>query len=498
MPNSLKTCLVLLGLLLPALLLGLGDRPLYKIQEVRVAETAREMLVSGDWMVPRYNGELRLQKPPLPYWITAASYRVTGVNLRAVRLPAALFGLMGTWLLFAWCRRHLGLAVAANAALILATSFIGLRYFRSGEADAPLLFFVAMACLAGYEVLQGNPQRRMAWAFFVALGLGFITKGPAALAIPALTLLAATWSGRRLGVPKPLLSLGGWAVFLLLGFFWYAWLLWQLPDAAQHFVGKQVDDTFVTGTHAKPFWWYLVHVFDFFAPWSLLLVPAGIWLYRARPLPSPLRFALVWLVVVFLLLMGTVNKQMQYALLLAPPLAVLLGYYAASVKLPLGWRLVIMVALGVACAALPVFGFFQYPEAGASNLVWPAIALLPLLLRYILKVDSVGTVMLLVAGLTVAAFLFIEKHDADPKKTQVRTLMEVAAARYPLYQLKPGDGAVSYYAGRVVPPVTAEDLAALAKHSGTLWVVTTKGQSLAVGERVSESGETALWQVMNP
>ena len=86
MMNSLKSLLVLAALILPALLINLGDRPIYKIQEVRIAETAREMLASGDWVVPRYNGELRLQKPPLPYWLTAASYRLAGV--RPAHAPA--------------------------------------------------------------------------------------------------------------------------------------------------------------------------------------------------------------------------------------------------------------------------------------------------------------------------------------------------------------------------------------------------------------------------
>ena len=94
MKTSYSSLLVMLALLLPALLIGLGERPLYKIQEVRIAETAREMVVSGDWLVPRYNGELRLQKPPLPYWLTAASYRLFGVNETATRLPAVLFGLL--------------------------------------------------------------------------------------------------------------------------------------------------------------------------------------------------------------------------------------------------------------------------------------------------------------------------------------------------------------------------------------------------------------------
>src|SRR5690349_12676095 len=125
MMSYLKTLLVILCLLMPALLYSLGERPVSKVQEVRVAETAREMVVSGDWAVPRYNGELRLQKPPLPYWLTAASYKVFGLNATAVRLPAVIFGLLSVALLFAWMRREAGVETAANTVLVLAASYIG-------------------------------------------------------------------------------------------------------------------------------------------------------------------------------------------------------------------------------------------------------------------------------------------------------------------------------------------------------------------------------------
>ena len=87
MGKNVRIVFVLLTLFLPALLVGLGERPVYRIQEVRIAETAREMVESGDWGVPRNNGELRLQKPPLPYWLTAISYRIAGSvpNRRAGR-----------------------------------------------------------------------------------------------------------------------------------------------------------------------------------------------------------------------------------------------------------------------------------------------------------------------------------------------------------------------------------------------------------------------------
>ena len=272
--NSLKTLVVLLLLIIPALYYGLGARPIYKIQEVRIAETARGMVTSGDWLVPRYNGELRLQKPPLPYWLTAASYRLFGINEMAVRLPALLFGVLTALLLFAWAKRELGMQIAANTVLVLITSYIGLRYFRSGEADAALIFFISAATLLGYRILQGEASNRQQLLFYATLGLGFLTKGPAAIAVPVLTVILFAFQQKRLAAlkswPNPAwLNLLGLIVFMLLAFGWYAWILGYMPDAAQYFMGKQVDETFISGTHAKPFWWYLAHITEFYAPWII-------------------------------------------------------------------------------------------------------------------------------------------------------------------------------------------------------------------------------------
>ncbi len=479
MKPALKILLVLLTLLFPALLLGLGERPVYKIQEIRIAETAREMLASGDWVVPRYNGDLRLQKPPLPYWLTAASYRAAGVNELATRLSAALFGLLSALLMWNWVRRESGLKIAANSVLVLVASYIGLRYFRSGEADAVLLFFISAACMLGYDLLRGRHAGRQL-LFGLVLGLGFLSKGPAALAIPLLALLAIAVIEKRAGRLQPrasnFFSLPGVALLLLVAFGWYLWILWQLPEIAQAFVTKQVDETFVSGTHAKPLWWYLAHGFEFFAPWGVLLVPAGWMAYRQRhvAMPSLLRFAWVWLGVVFLLLTATVNKQMQYALLFAPPLAIILGHYLAQaeggfarVNRLLFWIFAVAASVGI------IFALRRSSDLPQA-LLWLALPAAPQVLRGVLREVTISAPVLLVAGVTAMAYLYSEANlSKEPHKLAAQTLMAEAARHEPLYQVRTplNDGALSFYAGRVVPPITAAETARLLQTQPEIWLV---------------------------
>lgn len=486
MMNSLKSLLVLAALILPALLINLGDRPIYKIQEVRIAETAREMLASGDWVVPRYNGELRLQKPPLPYWLTAASYRLAGVTEVAARLPAALFGLLSAALLWCWVRREAGMIEATNSVLTVVASYIGLRYFRSGEADAMLMFCIGAACMLGYDIARGRGDSLRRIAFALALGFGFLSKGPAALAIPLLTVAVATVLEKRAGRPagsaRHYLSLPSLAILLAAAFGWYLWITWKFPDISRQFFTRQVDETFISGTHAKPIWWYLAHWPEFFAPWGVLLLPAGWMAFKQRrAMPPLIRFAWIWLAVVFVLLAATVNKQMQYALLFAPPLAIILGDYLANahggfarVNRFLFWLFCLASLAGIAVA-------LKKSSDIAHALPWLALPLAPLALQRLLRETAVSIPVLLVAGVTATGYLYGEAYlSPEPHKVAAQSIMSAAAGHSPLYQDSAlNDGALSFYAGRIVPPVDSREIFRQLKEHGEIWVIGKEVPDLA-------------------
>ena len=82
--------LVLLALCFFMFLFGAGQRPLWDTDEGMHAETSKEMVESGDWIVPHFNGEPFYDKPPLFTWLVALSFKLLGFNELAARLPAAL------------------------------------------------------------------------------------------------------------------------------------------------------------------------------------------------------------------------------------------------------------------------------------------------------------------------------------------------------------------------------------------------------------------------
>lgn len=508
MPSRFRSLAALFLLLLPALFAGLDVRPVSRIQEVRVAETAREMLANGDWGVPRYNGELRLQKPPLPYWLTAASFAATGIDAVAVRLPAAIAGILLALLTWLRVRRETNDAVACNSVLVLMTTFVGLRYFRSGEADALLLLFICAASFFGFSLLRAEGSAYLRLLFGASLGLGFLCKGPAALAIPLASLLLWSWQRRRRGqFVAPLSRLfdpGGLLALAVTGFGWYAWVLLAHPDAATAFFARQIDETFIGGNHPRPPYWYLLHWFEFLAPWSLLTVPAAIMHWRQRKtLPDLIVFAWQWLAVSLVLLSLTVNKQTQYALLLLPPVAIVCGHYLAAADG--GFRRFNRVLIGGVCA-LAIAAAIALVLSPAPSLPPATVVAMPLaalVAVVFLGWRSAPASAFLVAALSATAFLFGEaERHATTGETEAERLMQHAKREDVVVQTggPPGDGALSFHARRIVRPIEDSGLALLLARHGSLLVVADTNSPPpevpnAATERIAGEGERVLYRV---
>lgn len=516
MADSRKLLLraMLLASLICVLLWGLGTRPLYKVQEVRIAETAREMLVSGDWLVPRYNGELRLQKPPLPYWLSAMSFKAFGVGAWQARVPAALAGLALVVLLWWWLQRRMSAEAAVQSVLVLTASYLTLRHFRSAEADALLLLFTAGACMLGHVLVSEKGGRGLRILFGLCLGLGFLSKGPAAIAIPLLALLAFALLERRAGRPPTswcdLITVPAVLTMLVTGFAWYAWILIYLHDAGSAFFGRQVDETFISGNHAQPVWWYLARWFEFYAPWSVLIVPAALHalqrIRRGQEIPQIVRFCWVWLLATLLLLSATINKQTQYALLLAPAAAVVLGNYLATAEGRFRWLnrglFLAFCLVAVGAAAWGVVG----RNHGTAALPWLLISALAVVAAIAAGMRGAVLASWVVAVVSAVFFHFGEAHlSREAHKNAAQRLMQDHAAREPLFQFGEGggDGALSFYAGKVVPVLSSSRLAERLAQHAPLWIV-TEGNAVPVVPagvevvREAEVGDLVLLRLARP
>src|SRR5215472_13156398 len=175
--------LMCVGLVLLLYLMGLGRPPLWEPDEGRYAEIAREMVVDHDYITPRNNFVRYFEKPPLVYWITAASIKVFGRNEFAVRLQAAIASIGQVAITGALAEEMFGANAGVLAALALGLSPLFFAFARFATPDPALAFFLtaALACFykgAQSSELRGGIDGKWMLAAAAMLAFGTLAKGP--------------------------------------------------------------------------------------------------------------------------------------------------------------------------------------------------------------------------------------------------------------------------------------------------------------------------------
>lgn len=336
---------VLFALVLLPYWIHLGTSTLWDANEAFYAETPREMLESGDWVTPRFNYELRFQKPPLAYWVVLPFYGAFGISEGSERLPMALAASVTVLLIWLLGVELFNSSTGWIAALMTATTFRLVFLARRHLVDILLVLFV-VASFYALARCRRHPESSCRWLFFVWLALGFLSKGPVAVVLVgaafALFVLweshsagqsARVWVGRARGVIR-LRWATGLALFAAIAAPWYVMIYRRHGgEAIRRFffednLGRYASMTF----GPERGWTYYFGVFgaDFF-PWSLFFVALLVWSVSARErrrlwlARSEVRFCLVWLVVVFVFFTVARNKQEYYILALYPAAALLLA-----------------------------------------------------------------------------------------------------------------------------------------------------------------------------
>src|SRR5262245_11994308 len=202
---------------------NLGGPTLWDLDEGRNATAAYEMMESGDWIVPTFNAELRVDKPALLYWLQIAAYRLFGVNEFSARLPSALAALLTLLVGYELGRRLFSPHTGLLTGLILANTPMLCGAARFANPDALLNLF---SCLTLTVFWIGLPQRNRLWyvAVGTSAGLAVLAKGPVGLVLPgAVALTYLTWT-RQLGALRTRRVFLGVTAFLVVASPWYIWV----------------------------------------------------------------------------------------------------------------------------------------------------------------------------------------------------------------------------------------------------------------------------------
>jgi 4-amino-4-deoxy-L-arabinose transferase-like glycosyltransferase len=383
--NRILALAVLLGLTLALYFQGLGSLPFYTVGEPREALEIWEEVHNGEWILPSRNGIDLPSKPPLFHWLGGLTALATGtVDEFAARFPSALLATVTVFLVY-WCgARKWGTAAGMFAACMLATNFEWIRAARSARVDIVLTTFLTGAFIAFEPVATAAiPRPLPLLLFYLCMGLATLAKGPIGFLLPGFVAVVYLGLRRDLGRLRRLHVFPGCILAVGLPGCWY---LAATLHGGMAFVHKQLlIENLMTffgwtsdpGTPSHSFFYVIPSFFTGFAPWSLFVVPLGIFLYqlRGRHLDDEgYLYPLVWFVAIFLFFMVAAGKRTVYLLPLYPAAALLLGAWWGrlnSGQFPVrpGLRTVLRIGTAVFAIALLCILFAVALEAfGASPL----------------------------------------------------------------------------------------------------------------------------------
>ncbi|HRT43107.1 MAG TPA: glycosyltransferase family 39 protein [Phycisphaerae bacterium] len=331
-----------------------------------VAQTAREMRHAGDWLTPRFSGEVRMQKSPGPYWAVMLTSIVRGTEVDEVsaRIPNAIAAIVLVMTVF-WLTLHVaGQRAAIFAGFATASSALILLWSHRAASDLGLAALCTLSLAAlwiGSEIESPGPKRVALWMLgYFAAGLGMLYKMPmplAAVGLPVLAYLLVRNRWRILASPWHLLGL---LLFLL------PWLPWALAVVHSQgmalakwrveFLDRYTGD--LPNVEGQDSWayllFYLVPVAVYCLPFSLSIPAAVGRAFRRQPgvRRDGTLFMALWFFSLLVFFTASTGKELRYFLPALPPLFVLLGIELAALFDPQRQRSEVLVRLAAAAVLI--------------------------------------------------------------------------------------------------------------------------------------------------
>ncbi len=257
--------------------LGIGD--LSGESEGNYAEIPREMLETGEWVIPQLNYVPYLEKPPLFYWLTAWTYRTIGVHAFAARLWSALPALFLVCCVFLFVRRVRGPSEALTSALILATSIGMIAMSRISYMDMLLCWCTAGVFLCFYlaeDSEEGWKKKLWFLGCFVSAALAVLTKGLIGLALPGLGIFIYLVIQNRWKTLRSIPWLLGLTVFFAITIPWHLYAgakndrffwFYFVNEHWLRFQGKRLPRDYYRGA----FYYQFLRVCLLFLPWTIFM-----------------------------------------------------------------------------------------------------------------------------------------------------------------------------------------------------------------------------------
>src|SRR5664279_3512947 len=170
----------------------LGCVHLFDWDEINFAESAREMIVTGNFSRVQIDFHPFWEKPPLFFWMQALSMKLFGINEFAARFPNAIIGIFTLLTLYLIGKRLYDEKFGLIWSLSYLGSFLPHIYFRSGIIDPLFNFFIFLTVIfLAKSIKENDNDNGLKFALFagISAGLATLTKGPVGLLIAGISVL---------------------------------------------------------------------------------------------------------------------------------------------------------------------------------------------------------------------------------------------------------------------------------------------------------------------
>ena len=420
-PLDWRSLLLLMLAAVAILAPGISSLPPVDRDEPRYETAATQMLATHDFVDIRYQDQPRYLQPAGVYWLQAIPTAIfSEPGHRAVwtyRLPSLLGALLAVLVTTLAASRMFGRQVGLAAGVFLA-SCLSLGFeARIGKTDGALLAATAAAQFALMRLYLEPPAKRwVAAAFWAALGVGVLLKGPIPLLVSGLTIAALVAWDRRVGWLKRLHAWWGLPLALVIAAPWYAAIgMVSHGGFFRTAIGKSMMGKVATGqqAHGAPFGYHLVGLPLTFWPASLLLAGAAAFAWRERTRPQ-VRFLIAWIAPSWIVFELIKTKLPHYVLPLFPALACLAGLALFSPRLGTkpwqrwlfgAFAAVWLLASGVLSALSPValWIYEKRVDAAAVALCVASLACAVALLVFLIRGKREGAVAAVAAAAAFTA-----------------------------------------------------------------------------------------------
>ncbi|PHR98435.1 MAG: hypothetical protein COA78_26200 [Blastopirellula sp.] len=536
MPKATQHVAIIISVSIFVYFINLGGPRLWDRDEPRNAGCAIEMLEANDWIVPRFNGQVRDHKPILLYWLMMSSYALFGVSEFSARFPSALLSVGTVLLTYSLGRRLINRDAAFWGALILSTTLMFTVAARAATPDALLIFCVTLTLWTyvyhtfsnqANSTNEQNPLTQFypnSWwkiaSIYAVSGLAVLAKGPVGLVLPTAIIgmfllimrlpvpkTSNTWAAKFLSVLRPFTPLHflktcwqmkpGTALLAaaLVALPWYLWVAmrdyrWIEGFFFTHNLARAT--TSMEGHSGPPIYYPLVLCIAFF-PWSVFFIPTLLEVVHTIRTKSAQYtgqiFLCCWVGVWVVIFTIASTKLPSYVTPMYPALALLTGVYIERLlkqtsAVSIRWYYAatsVFTIVGVGLIiALPIVASQYLPGEEFLGAIG-VILLIGGIVAIVCQMKQ--QVTLSVRAIAVSSMLFVvamlavatQRIDSHQQNHLLLTAIEEQTPDSPLFCYRVLEPSWIFYSGKTVKEIVGDeqDLRQLAQEKNNAVVITT-------------------------